>query len=100
MKEDTAMQEQSTANGTTSSQVWARLEDFVRAQVQRFIQALLEKEVTESLGRQKSVRRPGARGLAERFVHRLLSLFQRRTKQVGELLPQLYLHGLALGDFE
>ncbi|MBA5871846.1 MAG: IS256 family transposase [Nitrospira sp. CR2.1] len=26
--------------------------------------------------------------------------FQRCTKQVGELLPQLYLHGLALGDFE
>jgi transposase-like protein len=27
-------------------------------------------------------------------------LFRRRTKQVGELLPRLYLHGLALGDFE
>lgn len=39
-------------------------------------------------------------GGAERFVSRLLPLFQRRTKQVGELLPQLYLHGLALGDFE
>ena len=24
----------------------------------------------------------------------------RRTKEVGSLLPQLYLHGLALGDFE
>jgi putative transposase len=27
-------------------------------------------------------------------------LFKRQTKEVGELLPQLYLHGLALGDFE
>src|SRR5262249_58447344 len=27
-------------------------------------------------------------------------LFVRRTKEVSELLPQLYLHGLAQGDFE
>jgi putative transposase len=27
-------------------------------------------------------------------------MFKRQTKEVGELLPQLYLHGLALGDFE
>jgi hypothetical protein len=47
-----------------------------------------------------SVRRPRVRGLAERFVSRILPLFARRTKQVGDLLPQLYLHGLALGDFE
>jgi transposase-like protein len=47
-----------------------------------------------------TVQRPRVRNLAERFVSRLLPLFQRRTKQVGELLPQLYLHGLALGDFE
>jgi hypothetical protein len=38
--------------------------------------------------------------LAERFVSRLLPLFKCQTKQMGELLPQLYLHGLALGDFE
>jgi hypothetical protein len=29
-----------------------------------------------------------------------LPLFKRQTKEVGEVLPQLYLHGLALGDFE
>ncbi len=33
-------------------------------------------------------------------VSRVLPLFQRRTREVGELLPQLYLHGVALGDFE
>ncbi len=27
-------------------------------------------------------------------------MFKRHTKQVGELLPKLYLHGLALGDFD
>jgi hypothetical protein len=46
-----------------------------------------EEEVIELLGRQKSVRRPHLRGLAERFVRRLLSLFQHRTKQMGKLLP-------------
>jgi transposase-like protein len=46
------------------------------------------------------VRRPRIRDLHERFVSRVLPLFKRQTKEVGELLPQLYLHGLALGDFE
>jgi putative transposase len=46
------------------------------------------------------VRRPRVRDLNERFVSRVLPLFKRKTKEVGELLPQLYLRGLALGDFE
>jgi transposase-like protein len=112
------------------SNTWDRLEDFVREHVQQFIQALLEEEVTELLGRTKSarrevvdapsgyrngygkprrltltsgtitVRRPRVRDLNERFVSRVLPLFKRQTQEVGDLLPQLYLHGLALGDFE
>ena len=31
---------------------------------------------------------------------RVLPLFARRTKELGALLPELYLHGLAEGDFE
>ena len=46
------------------------------------------------------VRRPRVRGLEERFESRVLPLFARRTKAVGDLLPDLYLHGLAQGDFE
>jgi putative transposase len=46
------------------------------------------------------VHRPRVRGLAAWFVSRVLPLFQRRTRVVGELLLQLYLHGLALGDFD
>ncbi len=46
------------------------------------------------------VRRPRVRGLAERFESRLLPLFKRRTEEVGRLLPELYLHGLAHGDFD
>jgi putative transposase len=46
------------------------------------------------------LRRPRVRGLEQRFESRLLPLFVRRTEQMAALLPQLYLHGLAQGDFE
>jgi putative transposase len=124
------MKQKTISHPSSSSPIWERLEAFVREQVQRLIQALLEEEVTALLGRPKSarraavdapkglrngygkprrlslslgtitVRRPRIRGLGERFVSRVLPVFQRRTREVGELLPQLYLHGLALGDFE
>jgi transposase-like protein len=106
------------------------VESCARVKVQEFLQAILEEEITELLGRRKSERRaavdaapgyrngpgkprrlaltsgtvtihrPRVRGLEERFVSRILPLFVRRTKEVGNLLPDLYLHGLALGDFE
>lgn len=106
------------------------MEDFARLKIQAWFQELLEQEVTELLGRGHherraavdgaggyrngygkprrlsmqsgtiTVRRPRVRGLEERFESRLLPLFVRRTKEVGELLPELYLHGLSQGDFE
>ena len=117
-----------TTSRVETAKTWEHVEDFVREHIQQFIQALLEEEVTELLGRTKSARReavdaaPGyrnsygkprrltltsgtitvrrlrVRDLNERFVSRVLPLFKRQTKEVGELLPQLYLHGLALGD--
>src|SRR5439155_17315943 len=47
-----------------------------------------------------TVRRPRVRGLAERFESRILPLFKRRSAAVAELLPTLYRHGLAEGDFD
>jgi transposase-like protein len=47
-----------------------------------------------------TLRRPRVRGLNERFESRLLPAFKRRTEEVGQLLPELYLHGLAQGDFD
>jgi putative transposase len=109
---------------------WLELEEHVRGKIQGWIQDLLKEEVTELLGRSKSerraavdgalgyrngygkprrismlagtivVRRPRVRDLEERFESRILPLFKRRTEEVGALLPQLYLHGLAQGDFE
>jgi len=46
-----------------------------------------------------TLRGPRVRRLEERFESRILPLFARRTKAVSELLPELYLHGLAEGDF-
>ena len=124
------MGKQTTSGSQTSRIVWDNLEEWVRNKVQEFIQSLLEEEVTELLGRQKSERRkvvdgfsgyrngygkerkltlgcgtitlcrPRVRGLQERFESRILPLFARRAKGVNELIPQLYLHGLALGDFD
>ncbi|MDR5703877.1 MAG: hypothetical protein QN198_09795 [Armatimonadota bacterium] len=46
-----------------------------------------------------TIRRPRVRGLEERDDGRILPLPARRTEEVSDLLPELYLHGLAEGDF-
>ncbi|MDI6809651.1 MAG: IS256 family transposase [Candidatus Eisenbacteria bacterium] len=46
------------------------------------------------------VRRPRVRGTDEAFESRVLPIFKRRSKELGDVLPDLYLHGLASGDFE
>ena len=104
---------------------WASLEEFTRSRIQGWLQDVVEEEVIELLGWGKSerreamdapagyrnghgktrrlsmmagtieVKRPRVRGLEQRFESRLLPLFVRRTEAVSELLPQLYLHGLA-----
>jgi len=119
-----------TANLEGARVEFEHLEDWVRLKVQDFIQELLEEEVTYLLGRGRHVRRkavdgvsgyrngygkprrislkvgtvhvrrPRVRGLEERFESRILPLFKRRTREVGSLLPELYLHGLSVGDFE
>jgi transposase-like protein len=124
------MGKQTTKEGQPSIIVWDNLEEWVRRKVQDFIQSLLEEEITELLGRQKSERRqavdsllvyrnghgkarhltlgcgtvtvsrPRVRGLEPRVESRVLPMFARRTAEVNKLIPQLYLHGLALGDFD
>ena len=124
------MEKVTTTGRQTSRIVWDYLEELVRMKVREFIQTLLEDEVTELLRRGKSerrdaldsppvyrngygkgrkltlgcgtitVRRPRVRGLEERFESRILPLFVRRSKEVNQLIPQLYLHGLAEGDFD
>jgi hypothetical protein len=43
------------------------------------------------------VRRPRVRNSEERFESRILPLFHRKSKELGVMLPELYLHGLAKG---
>jgi len=124
------MEQDSTVGQDAQAVTFETLESYVRARAQELIQEVLEAEVTELLGRGKSqrrsevdappgyrnghgkprqltlgsgtisVRRPRVRGLEERFESRVLPLFVRRSQEVGELLPELYLHGLAEGDFD
>jgi len=48
------MGKNSGGSGTESTvRIWDHLEEMVREKVQAFIQAILEEEVTELLGRQK-----------------------------------------------
>lgn len=121
--------QQHATSSAGDSPLWKQLEGYAREKVQAFLQQVLEEEVDDLLGRKKSerrrlgsavgyrnghgkprqlaltngtivLRRPRVRDLDERFVSRVLPLFRRRTEEVGALLPELYLHGLALGDFE
>ncbi len=109
---------------------WDHLEGWVRGKVQELIQTILEEEVTDLLGRRRSerreqvdslpgyrnghgkernltlssgtvsLRRPRVRGIEGKFESRVLPLFARRTREVNQLIPELYLHGLAQGDFD
>lgn len=47
-----------------------------------------------------TIRRPRLRDTEERFISKVLPLFKRKSKELGDVLPELYLHGLAKGDFE
>ena len=124
------MRKGNTNSTAESRVEWDHLEEWVRGQVQGLIQDLLEEEITEFLGRVKSarrsaldgapgyrngygkprrltlssgtiqVRRPRVRNIEDRFESRVLPLFVRRSNKIAELIPELYLHGLAEGDFD
>lgn len=116
--------------GESSTVVWESLESWVREEVRRRIQEIIEDEVAVFLGRDCyqrrseigapkgyrnghgkprrltlssgtiTLRRPRVRNTEDRFESRILPLFARRTQEVGDLIPELYLHGLAEGDFD
>ena len=123
------MKQKTTTEQSASTVCYEMIETKARERIQSWLQDLLEEEVTEFLGRAKSqrrsednvigyrngygqprrialssgtvsVRRPRLRSLGDRFESRVLPLFKRRSQELGELLPRLYLHGLSSGDFE
>jgi transposase-like protein len=123
------MRKSITGTGRPSSATYEVLEEMVRLKVQEYIQEILKDEVEAFLGRKKSerikavdgtpgyrngygrkkkftvmngtitVHRPRVRGTEERFESKIIPFFKRRSREVGYLLPELYLHGLAKGDF-
>jgi transposase-like protein len=129
-KETTAMKKGTTDRSEAGRVCWENLDEWVRERVQGYVQDLLDEEVGELLGRARSqrraavdaapgyrngygrprkltlaggtitLRRPRVRELEERFESRILPLFAKRTQTVSALLPELYLHGLAEGDFD
>jgi len=124
------VEESTEESQATSMPTWETLEDWARMRIQDLLQEVLEEEVTALLGRTRyqrreavdanpayrnghgrprllslmsgtiEVKRPRVRGLEEDFESRILPLFMRQTREVKELLPELYLHGLSQGDFE
>ena len=124
------MSKKNIDHGVESRVCFEQLEEWVREQIQFYVQELLEDEVTQLLGRRKNerrrevdapggyrngygkerrltlscgtikLRRPRVRDLEERFESRVLPLFAKRTREVRDLIPELYLHGLAEGDFD
>lgn len=124
------MKKATTIHRKGSTPEYDHLESWVRMKIQGFVQEILEEEVEAFLGRGRyerrkvvdapagyrnghgkprkvalktgtiEVRRPRERDTEERFESRILPLFVRRSKEVGDVLAELYLHGLAKGDFE
>ena len=118
-----------TTTAKPSTLKYEVLEEMVRQKAQEYIQEILEDEIETFLGRKRSerikivdgapgyrngygrpkrftlmsgtimVRRPRVRGTEERFESKIIPFFKRRSKEVCQLLPELYLHGLAKGDF-
>jgi putative transposase len=113
-----------------SSPTWETLEALTRQGMQQLLQRMLEDEVDGVLGRGRyerreaidprpgyrngfgkprrlslskgtiTLRRPRVPELSERFESRRLPAFKRRTEDVGNVLPELYLQGLPQGDFD
>jgi putative transposase len=123
------VKQESTPVESSSINPYEALESWARANVQSFIQKLLEEEMDVFVGRARSqrhqgprprvyrnghgktrnfammggtvqLRRPRVRNAEERFESKILPLFHRKSKELGAMLPDLYLHGFAKGDFE
>jgi putative transposase len=110
---------------TTQSQ-WSVLDQLVLLGAQKMVQQALEDEVSEYLGRQRYERQMnetekhyrngyakerhltagcgnfGVRvpRLREHYASAIVDRYQRLSPQMATLIPQLYMHGLASGDFQ
>lgn len=122
------LRDSSSENGLLAGTDWAGdLDMIAREGARRLLVTALEAEVTEFLGRPRyerkevllgyrngygkerrvtlgggtvAVRAPRVRDSTEPFSSQVLPSYQRRSQAVKELIPELYVQGLATGDFE
>jgi len=123
MKKYKKEQQQTTESLKTQQSL---LDELVLLGAQRMVQQALEAEVTEYLGRKRYARHAqetekhyrnglarkrhltagfGSFGirvprLREQYSSAIVERYQRLSPQMSTLIPQLYLHGLASGDFQ
>jgi len=102
------------------------LRDLILHHLSEWIPQLVDAEIEEFLGRKRHEQVPGEENrqyrngfhkersltcgvgtfpirlarLREPFDSQIVQRYQRQTREVGQMLPQLYLHGLATGDFQ
>jgi putative transposase len=103
------------------------LEAIARAGARQKLMEILEQEVEEFLGRRRyersaefagyrngygkrrkvalgsgtvEIRGPRVRDNQEEFRSKVLKSYQRQSETIKKMIPELYLHGLATGDFE
>src|SRR5687768_3783214 len=111
------MREEHRGKDESKRILYEELEEFARVKIRQHLQDLLEQEVSEWLGREKSerkvkadeqpgyrngygrprrltmslgtieIQRPRVRDLSERFKSRVLPMFRRQTQEVRELIP-------------
>ena len=118
-RKDTPVVEKHIGGSESKEIFYAELEQFAREKIRGHLQDLLEQEVREWLGREKSERkvkaveqpgyrngygrprrlamslgtieieRPRVRDLSERFKSKVLPMFKRQTQEVRDLMPEL-----------
>ena len=103
------------------------LEEIAREGVRRMLMSVLEVEVEDFLGRKRyerqagsvgyrngygkkrrvaigsgtmKLRAPRVRESQQPFKSQVLKSYQRQSDNLKAMIPELYLHGLATGDFE
>lgn len=113
-------------NEEATAPIRSMLDQLILLGAQKMIEQGLEAEIEEYLGRKKYERHEGQSNrqyrngyskkrqisapignmsirhprLREPFESQILGRYQRRSDQLQALVPELYLHGLSLGDFQ
>lgn len=126
-RKDTLMRSYEKIEVGSTENLRESLDEIARQGALKLLSVILEQEVVDFLGRGRyertgefngyrngygkrrkvaigsgtmELRAPRVRDTLEPFDSQILRKYQRQSDGVKELIPELYLHGLATGDFE